>query len=233
MVTKDIADLIADSNWFQGVPTDAIQQLALSATIKKYKKKSFLYKQGDVIDDIYFIVSGKVRVSLNSSLKHQFNLNDFGPNKWVGEAGFISQEPQLMELQFKEAADVLSLKCQAVHTLAKQYPVIYYNILKEHDFRTRGTYQILKAILFNPLKSRLAGRILYILQNLDINPDGSAYLDIKISQSEFAHLTHGSRQHINKIFKKWNDEKIVFIKDNRYFIPDVERLKQEAYLMDE
>jgi CRP-like cAMP-binding protein len=232
MHIEDIAHLIAGSDWFQGVPREAILQLALSVNIKKYKKKSFLYSMDDVIEDIYFIVSGKIRISLTSPLQNQFYLNDFGPGKWMGEAGFISSDPQLINLQFKEAGEIFSLNCDTVHTLAKQYPIIYYNILKDHNDRTRGTYQILKSILFNPLKSRLAGRILYKLQNIDINPDGSAYLNIKVSQREFAHLTHGSRQHINKIFKKWNNEKIIVIKDNQYYIPDVERLKQEAYLLD-
>jgi CRP/FNR family cyclic AMP-dependent transcriptional regulator len=233
MDTSHITHIIADSSWFEGVPQEALHQLALAAKIEQHKKKSFLFKVNDVVNSIFFIISGKIKISLTNNLGQQLHLNDLGPGAWLGELGFISKEPEIMELEFKEASQTLNIDSQLVHTIAQKYPIIYQNILKTHDIRTRGTYQILKAMLFNPLKSRLAGRILYILKDLDINPDGSAYIDVKISQKELANLTHGSRQHVNKIFKQWSNDGIVLIRDKRYFVPDVERLRQEAYLLEE
>ncbi len=232
MDTSDITNIIADSSWFQGVPREVLHQLALSAHLEHHKKKSYLYKVNDIVDQVYFIVSGNIRISLSSNIGNQLHLKNFGPGVWLGEFGLMSNDPQIMDLEFKEAGETLNLNCKQVNEIAQQYPIIYQNILKDHDSRTRGTYQILKSMLFNPLKSRLAGRILHIVKDLEINQDGSVYIDAKISQKELANQTHGSRQHVYKILKQWTEDGIILTKGSKFFIPNVSRLKQEAYLLD-
>ncbi len=229
----DICKTIASSNWFEGLPTAAHKKLASGAKIEKYDKNTFLYHIGDVNKNIFLILSGRIRVSLMSTLGNQFTVDDLGPKDWVGEAGLISNESQIIELQFKEAGQALSISTQLVHEVGKEFPIMYYNILKDHTKRSRGIYQILRATLFYPLKSRLAGRILYLLQSNGVHADGGMYLDLQLSQQDFANFVHGSRQRINKIFKVWSDEGLVIHKSNRYFIPDIEKLKHEVHLVDD
>ena len=233
MTTNNIASIIARSNWFQDLPSDAQNKLAESAKIESYPKNSFLYHIGDNTKNVFCILSGRIRMSLLSTQGQQYSVDDLAPEAWVGESSFISNDVQLFELQFIEEGQALSLNHRVVHEVGKEHPIIFYNILKDHGHRTRGIYQILQAMLFHPLKSRLAGRILFMLPSIGVQGDGGYYLDQKLSQQDFASFANGSRQRINQIFKTWDKEGIIIMKSNRYFITDLDRLKQEVYKIDD
>lgn len=232
MATDNIASIIARSSWFKDLPECAQKRLSDSAQIESYQKGSFLYHIGDSTKSVFCILSGRVRMSLLSTQGQQYSVDDLGPEKWVGESSLMSNDIQLFELEFIEGGKALSLNYNIVHEIGKEHPIIYYNILKDHGHRTRGIYQILRTMVFHPLKSRLAGRILFMLQNNSTEADGGIFLDQKFSQQDFANFAHGSRQRINQILKTWEQEGIMSIKSNRYFVSDLERLKQEVYTPD-
>jgi CRP-like cAMP-binding protein len=229
MTTNNTANIIARSSWFQDLPSDAQQKLSESAKIESYTKNSFLYHIGDNTKSVYCILSGRIRMSLMSTQGQQYSVDDFVAEAWVGESSLISSDIQLFELQFIEAGQALSLNHKIVNEVGKEHPIIFYNILKDHGHRTRGVYEILRVMLFHSLKSRLAGRILFMLTNVGVRADGGYYLDQKLSQQDLASFAHGSRQQVNKILKKWDNEGLIIMKFNRYFITDLYRLKQEVY----
>jgi CRP/FNR family cyclic AMP-dependent transcriptional regulator len=228
MTTKRIEDIIAQSSWFKDLPCDAQKKLAGHAKIENFKKDSFIHHIGDHSKTIFCILSGRVRISVLSSQGQQYSIDDCGPYEWLGESGLISSNTQISEVQFKEAGQALSINCNIVLDVGKDYPIMYYNILKDHVHRTRGVYQVLRALVFHPLKSRLAGRVLFMIKNIGVKTDEGYYLDQKLNQQDFASFSHGSRQRVNQILKVWDKEGIMTIKDNRYFIRDIDRLKQEV-----
>ncbi len=229
MTTKKISDIIARSSWFKGLPNEAQQTLAVNAKIENFKKDSFIYHIGDNSKTIFCVLSGRVRISVLSTQGQKFSVDDYGPEEWVGESGLVSSDIQISEIQFIEAGQALSLSYHTVSAVGKDYPIMYYSILQDHIRRTRGVYQILRTMVFHPLKSRLAGRILFMLKSIGVKAEDGYYLDQKLNQQDFANFAHGSRQRVNQILKEWDKEGIITIKDNRYFIRDLVRLKQEVY----
>jgi CRP/FNR family cyclic AMP-dependent transcriptional regulator len=104
----------------------------------------------------------------------------------------------------------------------------------ELQFKEAGrALNIPRNMLFYPLKARLAGRILALLEDYGKPCEDGTCLDIALSQKDFARLVLGSRQRINKIFREWDDQGMIMMKDGRYIVPDVERLLKEVELQDE
>lgn len=231
--TVDVASIIDRSPWFVDLPPEAKQKLISACKITKYKKNSFLFSAGDVTKSIYCLIDGRIRVSITSSIGQEFAINDLEPESWLGEASLFSNEGRVLELQFKEDGHAISIPNSVILQVGDQYPIMYRSILQDGLKRTRSMYELLGGMLFYPLKSRLAGRILYLLQDHGKEKEDGIYLDINLSQKEFARMVFGSRQRINKIFRQWEDDGIVLMKENQYFIPDIERLQQEVELLDE
>lgn len=229
----DVPAIIKNSDWFKSLPDDAINKLAKAAKIEKYAKNSFLFCAGDITKSIYCLIDGRVRVSIVSSIGQEFSLTDIEPNGWMGDASLFSEEGRVLELQFKEAGRALSIPRNLVLSIADEYPTVYKDLLKDHMERTRQMYLLLGGMLFYPLKSRLAGRILSLLEEHGVPCEEGTKLDMSLSQKDFARLVLGSRQRINKIFREWEIKGMIKVKDSRYIIPDLDRLAQEVELQDE
>ena len=59
------------------------------------------------------------------------------------------------------------------------------------------------------LKARLVFRLLWLMRTYGEKTEDGIEIKIAITQSELALLSGGSRQHINQILKKWNDQNII------------------------
>ncbi|MFT4966785.1 MAG: CRP/FNR family cyclic AMP-dependent transcriptional regulator [Colwellia sp.] len=86
---------------------------------------------------------------------------------------------------------------------------------------------MLSGMLFYPLKARLAGRLLWFAQHYGNAVNEGVLIDKKMSQSELADLTLGSRQRINKIIKEFEQKDILFTRGQRYLVKDMAALKNE------
>ena len=224
----DIPQIISQSPWFGELPDDAQQILVSAARIETYPKHAFLYTAGDTSSKVHCLVEGHVRALITSPQGQEFGLDEFRPNSWLGEAMLFSDERKVLSVQFKAAGKTLCLPTKTVIALAEQHPSIYRNILKNQIKRNRGMYRLMAGMLFYPLKSRLAWRILYFLKRHSVKEKDGTYLDMDFTQQDLARLVFGSRQRVNKIFKHWSEIGLVVSKSKKYFIPNVKRLEKEA-----
>lgn len=229
----NISQIISVSPWFHDLPDTAKQVLISSARIESYPKGAFLYASSDALQKVHCLIEGRIKATVESPQGQEFALDEFKPNSWLGEAMLFSDERQVLSLEFKEKGKTLCLSKKVVLELAEQQPSIYRNILKNQIKRNRGMYRLMGGMLFYPLKSRLAWRILYFLKRHSVKQDGGEYLDMTFTQQDLARLVFGSRQRVNKIFKHWAEIGLVVSKSKKYFIPNIKRLEKEAAQIDE
>ena len=64
----DVAGIISQSPWFQGLPEKALARLAEAARIRSYRKNSYLYTSGEMASEVYCLLSGRVRLLLTSAI---------------------------------------------------------------------------------------------------------------------------------------------------------------------
>jgi CRP-like cAMP-binding protein len=73
----------------------------------------------------------------------------------------------------------------------------------------------LDGILFYPLGASLAGRLQWFAQHYGIQTDEGILIDKKMTQQKLAELASGSRQRVNKVVKKFEDEGIFILTDQK------------------
>jgi CRP-like cAMP-binding protein len=114
----------------------------------------------------------------------------------------------------------------------EEYPVIYKRLFTDYMTRLAGVMLLLQGMAFYPLRSRLAGWFLELIELHGEKSDDGIYLDMHLSQNDFAQLSLGSRQRINKILSEWRERGIMELKGSRYLIRDMEALQHETDLLD-
>ena len=225
-------EFIAAGPWFQDVPQEGLERLAQAATLKSLPVNHRLYSLGEPTTEIYGLVSGRVRISVSSPQGQEFATVDHEPGAWLGEPGLASDAPRILDGKVIEKADVLVIPRATVLAVAEDYPIIYRNLFKHVQNTLREFHELLRFILFYPLKSRVAGRLLLLATDHGKQVDDGMLLDIRVSQNDFAHLALGSRQRVNKVFRDWAARGLVELRDDHILIRDVEGLEAEVQPFD-
>ncbi len=228
--TCDIQAIIQRCAWFKDLPIDAHEALADAAELRTLGNNSYLWQAGDQPSEIFCVVEGLVRLNIASSMGHEFTIIDMESGHWCNETALVNDDRRISNAQVKGEALLLALPNQAVIKVGEDYPQLYKAIFTDYTKRTTGLYELMEGMFFHPLKVRLAGRILYLIEHYDYGEeaDGGTYFNVKLSQNDFARLSLGSRQRINKIFREWNEKGIVLMRSDRYFIPDMDALARET-----
>jgi CRP-like cAMP-binding protein len=228
----DVAGAVLRSPWFQGLPDSAHRTLTESAHVKSYRRNSYLYTIGEASNDVYCIVAGRVRLLLSSALGQEFAIRDLEPEAWLGEQFLASDLPTTIDARIIEPTSVITIPRAVILALGDLHAEMYKNIFLHHMKRSRGIYRLLIGMAFYPLRSRLAGRFLALVEEHGQKSDNGVTIDMQLSQSDFAQLSLGSRQRINKILSEWREEGIIELQANQYLIRDLEALRGEMELKD-
>ena len=197
----DIAGIVERCQWFEDIPEEGLEQLASAAQIKSWPVGSCLYSTGESTQSIFCVVAGRVRISITSALGQEFTVVDLEPESWLGEPCLIGDEPRMLTAQVKEAALILFIPRRIVLSMAEKYPVLYRNLFQKGIYDARLLYELMGGMLFYPLRVRLAGRLLALLEEHGQDIEGGVMLETRLSQNDFAQLAMGSRQRVNKIYR--------------------------------
>jgi CRP/FNR family transcriptional regulator, cyclic AMP receptor protein len=223
----DYRAIIAASPWFQGIPGDCLDKLAGAATIKQLPANAFIWTAGQKTNYIYSLLSGRVRINLASEMGQEFALIDWEAGAWMGEQVLGIDAPNMLEVRVLVPSDLLLIPRQAVIEVGDTWPLMYRNLFRANWNNTRGLYDILSGVLFYPLRARVAGRVLLLIQEHGERVEDGIRINIKLSQNDFARLSMGSRQRVNRIFREWDHQGLVVSRDEHLIIRDVRGLEKE------
>ncbi|GAA6138474.1 hypothetical protein NBRC116583_22210 [Arenicella sp. 4NH20-0111] len=226
MDRENIIGILNKADWFKGLDAEVVDQIAQRAQEKKYKNREFLYMPGDVQDNLYYVISGTVQVSIVGYAGSQFILASMKSGQWFGEGAIIGMT-KVIEVQTVTPATLLVVPLNAVKQVVGTEASFYKNILEDHMGRVQLLYELIAGMLFLPLRARLAGRLLYLLEMFGKPSDEGLVLDMKFSQQDFARMSMGSRQRINKIFREWQARDIYYKRSGKYIVKDIAALTEE------
>jgi len=223
----DIPTIIARSLWFSDLPADAQQELCLAATLRHMPNNSMLWRPGDKITDVFCVLIGQVRLNITSALGQEFTILDMENEYWFGDVALIDADTRFSNAQIIGDATLLVIPRTSVQSVGERWPALYKGFFVESSNRISQLFDLMGGMLFYPLRVRLAGRILELIRiHGEQKPEGT-YLNVNLSQNDFARLSLGSRQRINKIFREWNEQGIIQMRNDQYFIENMEALEKE------
>ncbi len=227
MERDKLRQFISQSNWFTGATDEVLDAVTGSASIKHYTGGSFVWTTGQRTTEVYGLVSGRLRISMASAMGNEYALIDWEPGAWLGEQALGTDEPNMLEVHALVPSELVVIPAQVLVEVGNRWPVLYRNLYRAAWVNTRGLYEILDALLFYPLKARVAGRVLVLMEDHGRRTDDGILLDIKLSQNDFARLSMGSRQRVNGIFREWNKQGLVESRGEYLLIKDIKGLQRE------
>src|SRR5437660_263639 len=90
----DPAEAMAETPLLSSLPRPAVEELAGQGRLRRYRRGTYLYHQGEESEQVYFLWSGRVEVSSTSFTGQRQLLTTLDPPQFFGELGVLGEQPR-------------------------------------------------------------------------------------------------------------------------------------------
>lgn len=192
---NDHLGLIRGFGIFHGLPEDVLSDLSALAVTRSIAKDQLLFQKGDPADGLYCILSGRVRISVQSETGREVILNIMQPGEVFGEIALMDGTQRSADASGQEDADLLLIRRRDFMELVDRSPVLARHMIDLLCRRVRWVSSLVEDAAFLALSSRLAKRLLRMQAD-----EGDM---IQISQHALGQMTGVSREAVNKVLQHW------------------------------
>jgi CRP/FNR family cyclic AMP-dependent transcriptional regulator len=179
-------------------------------TVSKYKQNQILYAQGDPADSVFYVHTGKVKVTVISKLGKEAIVAIRGPDEFCGEGAMAGTPLRLATATTMSTCEIIRLETKTLVRLIHENQELADYFLTHLLTRTARVEADLVDQLFNSSEMRLA-RALLLLANygndLSLEP-----IPVKVNQETLAEIIGATRSRVNFFMNKFR--KLGLIKYN-------------------
>jgi CRP/FNR family transcriptional regulator, cyclic AMP receptor protein len=192
-------------------PLTFLSSIGKGRRMVSFRKKETIFAQGDAMDGLFFIQTGKIRLSIVSDDGREAVLGILGVGDFFGEGGLAGQVLRISSATALTDCILLNVEKTALlreMTLQPKLSALFMKYLLKRNIRYQDD---LVDQLFNSSEKRLA-RVLLLMAHF--GTDGVSEMSIpRLSQETLAEMVGTTRSRVSFFMNRFR--KLGFIKYNR------------------
>ena len=213
-----------------GVPKAAVGELARTGRVRQYRKGTYLCHQGDVAEDIYFLVDGRVEISSISVTGSRVLHATVDVPQFVGELGVLAEIDRTASVLTLEDSSVWIVSADDFLGFLAAEPSASRSLLRVLARQVHSHEAFVDDLLFLDLKGRVAKRLLQMATpSLDDLPEDGPAIPA-VTHADLASLCGGSRENVTRVLSEFQRRGLLERDGKRYVLTKVEGLARIAGL---
>ena len=185
-------ELLARTDFFADAPPAVISELAAAGSELHLIRGDVLFREGDVADALYLVVSGRVAIAIANPIDHRETvvaLMDSGD--LFGEMAMLDEGNRSAMARALEPSTVLAIPFDPVIRIFRGDPTLLWAVTRLLATRLRVMDEALADSVFLDVTGRTAKRLLEL-------SEGADEFTLPITQEELAGMVGASRERVNK-----------------------------------
>ncbi|MEN9822659.1 MAG: hypothetical protein RLZ04_1085 [Actinomycetota bacterium] len=185
-------ELLARTDFFAEAPAALVRQLAEEGEELPLVRGDVLFREGDVADSLYLVISGRIAIAIANPIDHRETvvaLMDGGD--LFGEMSLLDDGPRSAMARALEPSVVLAIPFAPIATAFRGDPNLLWGVTRLLARRLRVMDEALADSVFLDVTGRTAKRLLELSAGAD-------EFTLPITQEELAGMVGASRERVNK-----------------------------------
>ncbi len=208
---------------FQWLSTEAQESFVRAARRRRFSNGSRIYSQSEPGDAMYRIVSGSVRMSVMRHDGREALHSLLEPGSCFGICSMLDGAPRHHTTTAHGDVEVQVLRRDACEHLRTEHASFGEGLIRHMSRHTRLLCEYFASSTLDELPCRVALRLLQA--HARVVTGNKIRLIVRLSQSEIALMVGASRQAVNKVLQRFQDEGLVTIEYGSVLIHDIDRLQ--------
>lgn len=210
----------------QGVSQEAIHHFNALMRKTKRRRGEWVFVHGDRADCIYFLQTGRMKITALSEDGHEVVHQILGPGEIFGDTSTILHVPRTTSAQALEASVLCEIRQKDFESLLTAYPELSLQFLKYVGLRLKKA----EAQLFNVICHDVSTRVREALIALMIKESGTGLdqpVELRITQQDLANSIGASRQKTWQALKELEDSSVLRLMYRSILVIEPRKLRNE------
>jgi CRP/FNR family cyclic AMP-dependent transcriptional regulator len=115
---------------FAGVEEESLRALSARTVVMSFPANTPIFREGDLPDALYVVISGRVKVYLNDEDGKQLVLSTRGPGDYFGEM-MLDDKPRSATVVTEEACEFAVMSREVFTTFLLEHPKVALQIIRD------------------------------------------------------------------------------------------------------
>ncbi|KXG74331.1 Crp/Fnr family transcriptional regulator [Thermotalea metallivorans] len=210
---------------FSQLNDKSLEKIASITVEKKYRKGTIIFMEGDPGEAIFFIKSGKVKISKTSSDGRELILNIYGSGDVFAEVTIFNDVKYPATAEVVEDAVIGVVMNRELEELVKGDADLALQIIKILNKRLYMAQMKLKQMALSDTYVRTAQMIIKLAQEHGVEKNSVIELKLELSRQELANMIGTARETVSRALSQFKKEGSIDISGKKIIVKNIKKLK--------
>ncbi|HMU38693.1 MAG TPA: Crp/Fnr family transcriptional regulator [Pseudomonadota bacterium] len=213
---------------FADIPHDTLQQCSNLVWLLELKRRQVVFLPGDPGGAVYFVSSGRIKISKVTSDGKELTLDYGAANDVFGELCLIDGGPREDMAEAMDTSVVIEFDRGHFERLVQKEGLIGFRLVKVLAQRRRQLEEKVENLIFKDVNSKLAELLLRLGQDFGVADKRGTLLSLKITHQEMANLIGSTRETVSLTLSQFRRSGLIATEGRRVILSDQEGLQALA-----
>lgn len=214
---------LSEFSLFSQVSKNTISKLNEICFVKELKKGEHLFRDKEVIKNIYVVKSGKVALYKQSESAQKKVIFILGKDTIVNEV-IIDDLPSSINCEAFEKTEILCFDRMLFLDIMKDDFELSKIIINSLAMKVRRLYRQGKNSIPIKVEKRVAAKLWKLSRDYGIEIEEGTLIDLNITITYLADMFGAPRETISRALKILNNEGLIINKNKKIIVPDRDKL---------
>ena len=192
--------------------------------IRPLKKKQVVYYEGDSVQGIYLLLSGRVKAVKLSEDGRELITGMYGPEEYFGIHALLSDEVYNETVEAIEDSSLCLLPKDLIHDLLNKYPDIGQQLIRILSNNLKDKEEQLLQLAYNSVRKRMAEVLLRLVKQQNTKEGENSLL--RLSREDLAAMAGMATETVSRTLSDFKEEGLISKQASEIRILDISRLKR-------
>ena len=213
---------------FTHLDDEVVQALTAELTEVDLSRGASAFHEGDQGDQLYVIMSGKIKLGRTAPDGRENLLAILGPGEIFGEMALFNPAPRTATATAVSATRLAGLRHENLRKVIREAPEVSMQLLQALAQRLSKTNESLADLVFSDVPGRVAKALLDLADRFGRPAADGLLVAHDLTQEELAQLVGASRETVNKALAEFVQRGWLRLENRAVVILDLQRLRQRS-----
>jgi DNA-binding response OmpR family regulator len=202
---------------------DALQELTKDRNINRYKKKQFIYLEGNRPARLYFIQKGKVKTYISNEEGKDLVVNLYGEGDFLGYTALLENTTYKETAEAMEDTELVIIPREEFDELLNNHPEVARKFIRLLAKNITEKEQQLLGMAYNSLRKKVATALMTLQKKYSRN--GEQFFTIDISRENLATIAGTATESLIRTLSDFKTEKLIEISNGVITVVNQKKLE--------
>jgi CRP/FNR family transcriptional regulator len=215
---------------FSELPDDELEKISHIIVLRKYRKNSIVFMEGQERSTVYFIQSGTIKITKTDHNGNEQVICLLQKGEMFPHVGFFDDSPYPGTAQTITDCELFAITMDDFIRLLESNALIAKSVMKIMEKRLLQMEKRLQGAISGDVHCKVVTSLLQLVEEYGIVKEEGVYVPIPLTHQDFANMLGMSRESVNRVLNQLKKDQLIDINRKGIMIHNLDVLKHHSFI---